>query len=477
MSDASEKAESGTAGGLRLCVECAEVYPGDLCPTHTDEPLLDPTDDEVLHLLIGLDDRRRRLIQGGFAFVGGLMGGAVGIGIIAITAALPVSPLIVVALAVAAGAMGGGAVGRKVFRPRFARWTSEDEEAGEAQTAGPPWLVLGVGGAVGVALGFWIGPTLSAVFPSFGSKLMIGIAAIGGGAAGVGLARFGYSTLHTLRHLAPVHAEQMPEGARLCMICARLYQTEHCPVHEFEPLLDPSDAEVRHELVAEEDRQRRRLSGMFAVVIGTSLAVLAGGIASAVGLATTQLLLTAGMGAALGAALGNLVARKLYRPRFAAWTRGIDVADEVDLKDETRALVQGVFGGSGPSWKLVLSCLAGGAVGGAATGALLAWSSVLTFLGPSFSIVLFGFLGLLFGFELSSAVHAERKRLKRLVVALSGCGVAGAGLGIALGVATPWGKLGIPLLALVGGVGGVLVALEVFRVLRKIRKGIEAITD
>ncbi|MFH2010457.1 MAG: hypothetical protein ABI333_27910 [bacterium] len=473
-------AESGTGEERRLCTLCAEAYPGEFCPQHPDEPLLDPADDDVGHMLVGLDDRRRRLIQGGIAFAGGLVAGILGLVISSAAGSLPVSPLILIALSAAGGALVGGVIGRRVFKPRFARWTSDhgDDRAAE-QTSGPPLWGLVLGGALGAALGYWIGPTVGSLFPSFSPKLVLGIAAIAGGAAGVALARFGHSTVHTLRHLAPVDSpDPAPEGARLCMICGRLYGTERCPVHEFEPLLDPADDGVRHELVAEEDRQRRRLSGMFAVVLGASLAALAGAIAAAVGMAATKLLLACGVAAAFGAALGNLVARKLYRPRFAAWTRGIDVEDEVDLKGETKAFVQGFLGsGKGPSWKLTLGSLAAGAALGAVTGALLAHTSVLAFLGTSFSIVLFGFLGVLFGFELSAALHAEHKRLKRFVIALSASGAVGAGLGIALGVATSWGKLGLPLLALLGCVVSVLVAVEAFRILRKIRKGIQVITD
>jgi len=478
----SNKSESGTGEERRICALCAEVYPGEFCPQHEDEPLLDPTDEEVQHLLVQLDDRRRRLIQGGIAFACGLVGAVLGIVIVSTAGSLPVSPVIVIALAAAGGALLGGVLGRKVYKPRFTRWTSDHDDGDEtsAHTDGPPLWVLLAGGAVGLLLGYWAGPTIGSIFPSFSPKLVLGVAAIVGVGAGVALARFGHSTVHTLRHLAPVDsaaAAAAPVGARLCMVCARLYETADCPIHEFEPLLDPTDDGVRQRLVTEEDRQRRRLSGTFAAVSGSALAVLMFALGSTVNLPMTKLLLACGVAAAVGAALGNLVARKLYRPRFAAWTQGIDVADDVDLKGETKALVQGLLGGKGPSVKLLLICLGAGSFLGAATGALLAHTSVLAFLGTSFSVALFGFLGVLFGFELSIALHAERKKLRRFVIALSVSAAVGAGLGIALGVATPWGKLGIPLLALLGCVVSVLVAVEAFRILRKIRKGIQAITD
>ena len=55
-----DSSKSSPAPEQLLCVECAALHrPAEFCPVHPDEPLLDPTDDDVILELIRLDDRAR----------------------------------------------------------------------------------------------------------------------------------------------------------------------------------------------------------------------------------------------------------------------------------------------------------------------------------------------------------------------------------------------------------------------------------
>lgn len=111
--------------GPLLCTECARMYEGGQCPTHPDEPLLDPSREEVRFELAEADHRARRklsvqLMFGGaalamvFSFaIGWLLGG---------------DPSIV--MYVFAGTLTGAiavanVLAPKLSPPRFSQWSGE----------------------------------------------------------------------------------------------------------------------------------------------------------------------------------------------------------------------------------------------------------------------------------------------------------------------------------------------------------------
>jgi len=113
-----------------LCVECVELHRrAEFCPVHPDEPLLDPTDDDVILELISIDDKARGRT---FTFWGVLMG-VVGFALGIATYYLVKSGSALVAeayrLEIVGGAIVGmGAIGLLIaklrFRRRFVRWTA-----------------------------------------------------------------------------------------------------------------------------------------------------------------------------------------------------------------------------------------------------------------------------------------------------------------------------------------------------------------
>lgn len=111
--------------GPRLCTPCAEIVEGETCPRHPQEPLLDPTREDVRLELAAADDRAR---------------GRMGTGLLLAAAAL--SGLLSYGLGVATEFKGGIVIGGfaamltgfaivarlmtpKLAPPRYTRWTGE----------------------------------------------------------------------------------------------------------------------------------------------------------------------------------------------------------------------------------------------------------------------------------------------------------------------------------------------------------------
>lgn len=120
-------------------------------------------------------------------------------------------------------------------------------------------------------------------------------------------------------------AVPVTSGPRLCMECAKTYETEACPTHPHEPLLDPSLEAVRIELIAADDRARGRMSTMLMFAAATASGVLTAGVGL---LADFGLTLWVGVFAALlvpSVTVAAVMAPKLAPPRFSRWTGEGDV--------------------------------------------------------------------------------------------------------------------------------------------------------
>lgn len=179
--------------GEGLCMACARTYDAAVCPIHVDEPLLDPTREDVILELIEADDRRRRqvgtrLMFGGFAAAAALttatvstleLDGSLSISVFAgtVLAAMAIARVLTPALS----------------PPRFGRWTGAapaDANAvrtearrellepvlravrGDLRRLG--WFAVAsvVGASAGAAIGFAMG------WP-------VGLTALGGGVLGL----------------------------------------------------------------------------------------------------------------------------------------------------------------------------------------------------------------------------------------------------------------------------------------------------
>jgi hypothetical protein len=115
----------------------------------------------------------------------------------------------------------------------------------------------------------------------------------------------------------------------LCVRCAALHRpAEFCPSHPDEPLLDPRDEQVIYELVALDDKAKQRTYLIWPVILGGIGLVL--GIATLVALYSLapdvaeafRVEVLGGSTVGLGA-LGFLVAKLRYKPRFSRWTKGM----------------------------------------------------------------------------------------------------------------------------------------------------------
>ena len=115
-------------------------------------------------------------------------------------------------------------------------------------------------------------------------------------------------------------AAPAPTGPQLCMACAKTYEADACPVHPYEPLLDPTRDEVRLQLIEADDRARSQTS--------TRLMFAGAGIAVALtaALAVTLELEMSVLGGVFMGTLAGLVAvatvitPKLAPPRYCRWT-------------------------------------------------------------------------------------------------------------------------------------------------------------
>jgi len=122
-----EPGAAATPTGPLLCMRCAKTVNGERCPVHPDEPLLDPSREEVRLELIDADDRAR-----------GRMGTAVIVGamVAALASAVGAGALTDysgrLSVMVFAGVLIGLVTVGKVFvprlaPPRFSQWTGEGQ--------------------------------------------------------------------------------------------------------------------------------------------------------------------------------------------------------------------------------------------------------------------------------------------------------------------------------------------------------------
>ncbi len=172
----------GAAGGAEaarpeggVCMECAKAYPSAACPLHPDEPLLDPSREEVRLEMEEADDRRRRqvgsrLMFGAFGLAASAMVGLASL--IDLDGSLMISGF--------AGSLVGLIAVARVLTPalsppRFGAWTGSAPIDGDALAhsarqelleplrrglqrvlARMKWLAIAsiVGGALGAGLAF-----------------------------------------------------------------------------------------------------------------------------------------------------------------------------------------------------------------------------------------------------------------------------------------------------------------------------------
>lgn len=113
----------------------------------------------------------------------------------------------------------------------------------------------------------------------------------------------------------------------LCVLCAKLHNpAEFCPVHPDEPLLDPAKDDVRFELMALDDKAKGRTYMRFGAIgaalgfaLGIGVYYLIKSQSPLVAEAFRMEIVFGGLAGLL--AVGLLVAKLRYRPRFTRWTR------------------------------------------------------------------------------------------------------------------------------------------------------------
>jgi hypothetical protein len=100
-----------------------------MCPLHPDEPLLDPADERVVFELMAIDDRARSRSHARWAgLLGGIgLAGAAGVLVLLDAIGAPAMEFFweaVIGLTLG-GAILGGVISIRRFRPRFAQWTKD----------------------------------------------------------------------------------------------------------------------------------------------------------------------------------------------------------------------------------------------------------------------------------------------------------------------------------------------------------------
>lgn len=118
----------------------------------------------------------------------------------------------------------------------------------------------------------------------------------------------------------------------VCMKCAKANQQagpgEFCKIHPDEPFLDGNKDEVKFEMMAADDKARSRLYGFWLLVMGGGLFLAAVTILQFVPLLDDwhrEILIGSIFG---GTALGFLLAKVMYKPKFRKWTRTVDPGGE-----------------------------------------------------------------------------------------------------------------------------------------------------
>ena len=124
--------------------------------------------------------------------------------------------------------------------------------------------------------------------------------------------------------------KQKPEW--VCMKCAEAYaqgrEGSFCPRHPDEPLLDGHRDEVKFEMMQADDKARSRMYGFWLLTLGT-VGLVAG---SMIGfyidvLFDWRMEITLG-GVFGGTALGGILAKAMYKRKFARWTEAVDPGGE-----------------------------------------------------------------------------------------------------------------------------------------------------
>ncbi|MEM6989956.1 MAG: hypothetical protein AAF721_05650, partial [Myxococcota bacterium] len=202
------------------------------------------------------------------------------------------------------------------------------------------------------------------------------------------------------------HAAAAPTGPLLCMPCARVIEGERCPLHPEEPLLDPSRDDVRHELVAADDRARGRMGTGLTIAAFVVATLVVGGMAQLLDVGSSVVVpVFAGVLVAL-VTVSRVAVPKLAPPRYSQWTG----EGHVDLDEFGMGAQATIFAplrrawkeAKAQSWVLLVAVVAGAGLG-AATGVALDTSVV----GLALVGVLVAFLGTL-------AVWSVRARVRGL---------------------------------------------------------------
>lgn len=138
-----DPAAPSVAGPL-LCCECAQMYEGGKCPTHPDEPLLDPTLEYVRMELAEADHRARRKMSVRLMFGGTGLAMAFALAVGSLLGGDPSITMYVFAGTLSGAIAVANVLAPKLSPPRFTRWSGEEAvdldalgEGAQAQIYGP----------------------------------------------------------------------------------------------------------------------------------------------------------------------------------------------------------------------------------------------------------------------------------------------------------------------------------------------------
>lgn len=114
-----------------VCTQCKKGYPeAGNCPVHSEEPLLNASDREICFFLMSLDDQARNKAYGLWITLGLITGVVMGIVLVSLANSLADLDFGIVQGLFFGGIAGGGAgtaVAKKLFKPKYRRFTERLE--------------------------------------------------------------------------------------------------------------------------------------------------------------------------------------------------------------------------------------------------------------------------------------------------------------------------------------------------------------
>ena len=194
--DAARSVDAPT--GPLLCMQCAKTIDGDRCPRHPDEPLLDPSREDVRLELIAADDRARGRMGTAVIVVAMFAAMAASFGMRLLTDDGSTSIMVFAGVLIALTTVGRVFVPR-LAPPRFSQWTGEGQvdldEVGmgaEATIFAPlrrAWaemkaealvlaIVVAAGAGIGAGVGFALDVTVGGLALLGGVVAMIGLGVV-----------------------------------------------------------------------------------------------------------------------------------------------------------------------------------------------------------------------------------------------------------------------------------------------------------